>query len=433
MIDYLCLIIFRHFFRICARRAPEGFAAEDVEVTVFHSPRLRFRRPIGHAVFSLRRVRAQPGHLVPRGWFPVSPPGQPGEARGFVELTLGAFALGDEAPRSLGLGGGEGGEGGGRPMRDRVIALPAAPGRSLYQLRLRVHRAEGLPRSQTVFGEAHAHLVRVDFLGTSQATEVRRGHADPAWNEEARVPLHMPCWDDSVCVRLLSEARATSREQLLGEVCLHLDDVAAGEMPPTWFNFYRPDPEACGVAGLFGAPEAAPSLPSGRLLLSAALERTEGALLAVGPAAAARDPPGAEGALWADLYEVVFDEPQQPCEVSVRISHGAMPGELEAEPPERRTRAFVWTGDGGRLSAENLALPGGGMAADVIVSVYVRYDDWLGCGTLQRHLFVRLPAAGLPWSDASPRWHELHRVGGGAEHEAAGFLLMSLALGPLYR
>lgn len=420
-----------NFFSVSKRQKPDDFAAEDVTVTVLHSGSLGLSKVLGQVVFSLQKVRAQKQHMVETAWFPVVVTENPGEVRGFVRLTLGAYGPGDRVPRASGASGADtsGNDADGSSVRSRAVQLPCASNavKSLYQLCVRVHQAEALQKVSGTFSEGCHPFVRVDFNGTSQKTQTQSS-TSPVWNEEVRVPCMMPCWDNSVNVRVMSQGGPTSKDALLGELCVQIDDLDS-QFKPAWHNFYAP--KESERSGLFGGQEDAdPSAYAGRLLVSACIQRVEMPELSVGAGPVMRPPPVAKHVLWADFYEVCFDSVEQPQEAFACVSMEPFLGEVKSKAPERHEFAFAWPEDTGRIAQEMLMLPELSMCSDIIVDVYARFSGWLTSSNCTRHMYFRIPLANAMNWDAKPRWYEMRHVAAHAGLKTAGFILMSLNVGP---
>eukprot|EP00411_Alexandrium_monilatum_P049543 CAMPEP_0175449654 /NCGR_PEP_ID=MMETSP0095-20121207/61953_1 /TAXON_ID=311494 /ORGANISM="Alexandrium monilatum, Strain CCMP3105" /LENGTH=198 /DNA_ID=CAMNT_0016750077 /DNA_START=69 /DNA_END=662 /DNA_ORIENTATION=+ len=146
-----------NFFSISKRQKPEDFAAEDVT------------------------------HMVETAWFPAVLPENPGEVRGFVSLTIGAYGPGDRVPRSVGVSDMDESVADAEGLRGRAVKLPSAGDavKSLHELAVRIHQAEALRKVSGTFGEGCHPFVRVDFNGTSQTTQTQSS-TSPVWNEEIR-------------------------------------------------------------------------------------------------------------------------------------------------------------------------------------------------------------------------------------------------------
>uniref|UniRef100_A0A7S4T5M2 C2 domain-containing protein n=1 Tax=Alexandrium monilatum TaxID=311494 RepID=A0A7S4T5M2_9DINO len=420
-----------NFFSISKRQKPEDFAAEDVTITVLHSGTLGLSTVLGQVVFSLQRVRAKKQHMVETAWFPAVLPENPGEVRGFVSLTIGAYGPGDRVPRSVGVSDMDESVADAEGLRGRAVKLPSAGDavKSLHELAVRIHQAEALRKVSGTFGEGCHPFVRVDFNGTSQTTQTQSS-TSPVWNEEIRVPFMMPSWDDSINVRVFSEGGATSKDALLGELIVHVDDLNFS-FTPTWFNFYVPENNQ-GRGGtwlLRGSKDGDASVFAGRLLASASVRRVEKPGLSVGPSPPMKPPNVSKHALWADFYEVCFDVADQPQEVFACVSMEPFIAEIQSKAPDRHLHAFVWPGDTGRMDQETLMLPDAAMCSDIIISAYARWEGWF-TSTFHRHMYLRIPLArALHW-DSKPRWYEMRPVSPEGGFRTAGFILMSINVGP---
>eukprot|EP00435_Cladocopium_sp_Y103_P049338 s1111_g14.t2 len=80
----------------------DDFTGGDAVVAVYHQKNsFGFKVKLGQVTFSLEKVYNQDGHLVPKDWFVIVLPDDPGKGCGYVELSLGAYAPGDIVPQSV--------------------------------------------------------------------------------------------------------------------------------------------------------------------------------------------------------------------------------------------------------------------------------------------------------------------------------------------
>mmetsp|Transcript_40620 Transcript_40620/g.91210 ORF Transcript_40620/g.91210 Transcript_40620/m.91210 type:complete len:1406 (+) Transcript_40620:175-4392(+) len=421
---------FAYAFSFTRRMKSEDFLKADVQVAVMHAALFR-NEPLGDVVISIRQIYDRPGHFISRDWFPIALKDQPGEARGFVELTIGAYGPGDEvAHSSPGLveKGKDGDDAG--SLKSRVVVLPSlGTARSLYHLCVRVYKATNLRKVAGVISNSCNPYVQVDFGGLPRRTAVSPNTTAPVWNQELKIPFIMPSWDDSVNVSL------KSGETLLGEVLLHIGQFSTQDLPPTWYNFYcQPD------RGFFSGPQedAVASVYGGRLLLSAGLQRTEKATVP--------EPSGlptVEGApqsahvLWVDLYQVVFESSDAPKDTFLTLAMEPFLQECELPHPKHchESAGFAWEGQTGRIEEKALDIPPISMCSDIIISAFSKTasgDSWFK-GVFEsgatRHMFCRISAKQVANWDVKPRWIEMKSVTGGGKHNTAGFILLSVNLG----
>ncbi|CAJ1359102.1 unnamed protein product, partial [Effrenium voratum] len=429
---------FNNFYSFSARMSEDDFTGGDAVVAVYHKKRmipgvgadnLGRKEKLGQVTFSLEKVYHQDGHLVPKDWFVIVLPDDPGKGCGYVELSLGAYAPGDIVPQSLSGGADEDEAAEVQSIKTRVVKLPTKDAaKSLFQLTVQVFQAEQLPMHKGVLSTSCSPYVQVDFNGTSQRTQTQKNN-NPIWNEEVQVPFSMPAWDNSVNVVVMHDGGLTGSKIELGEVTLDIDDLANGSLEPTWFYFYKaPD----------GKKDEEKSEFAGRLLLAAQMERTEKPILTVNPGSMANPPKVTAGVAWIDLYMVCFDSTDQPEELYVqfelpRIMESEQP--LVSAPPDPEGHGFVWKKDAIRLeTGANFSLPSPENCGEFIISVFAKWKKKgikLGGGKYERHMYARVPASEVSEWEQQPQWRDMRMViNGGADVGSAGFLLSTICLGP---
>eukprot|EP00434_Breviolum_minutum_P010395 symbB.v1.2.009169.t1/scaffold579.1/size184598/3 len=93
---------FNNFYNFSKHMSEDDFTGGDAVVAVYHQKNsFGFKVKLGQVTFSLEKVYHQDGHLVPKDWFVLVLPDDPGKGCGYVELSLGAYAPGDTVPQSL--------------------------------------------------------------------------------------------------------------------------------------------------------------------------------------------------------------------------------------------------------------------------------------------------------------------------------------------
>mmetsp|Transcript_115744 Transcript_115744/g.275087 ORF Transcript_115744/g.275087 Transcript_115744/m.275087 type:complete len:1372 (+) Transcript_115744:34-4149(+) len=421
---------FNNFYSFSKHTSEDDFTGGDAVVVVYHKKNsFGFADKLGQVTFSLEKVYHQDGHLVPKDWFVIVLPDDPGKGCGYVELSLGAYAPGDIVPQSLSGGADEDEAAEVQSIKTRVVKLPTKDAaKSLFQLTVQVFQAEQLPMHKGVLSTSCSPYVQVDFNGTSQRTQTQKNN-NPIWNEEVQVPFSMPAWDNSVNVVVMHDGGLTGSKIELGEVTLDIDDLANGSLEPTWFYFYKaPD----------GKKDEEKSEFAGRLLLAAQMERTEKPILTVNPGSMANPPKVTAGVAWIDLYMVCFDSTDQPEELYVqfelpRIMESEQP--LVSAPPDPEGHGFVWKKDAIRLeTGANFSLPSPENCGEFIISVFAKWKKKgikLGGGKYERHMYARVPASEVSEWEQQPQWRDMRMViNGGADVGSAGFLLSTICLGP---
>ena len=419
---------FNNFYNFSKHMSEDDFTGGDAVVAVYHQKNsFGFKVKLGQVTFSLEKVYHQDGHLVPKDWFVLVLPDDPGKGCGYVELSLGAYAPGDTVPQSLSGGADIDEAAEVQSIKTRVVKLPTKDAaKSLFQLTVCVYQAEELPMIKGMMGSSCSPFVQVDFNGTSQRSQTQRNN-NPIWNEEVQVPFSMPAWDNSVNVTVFHDGGLTGSKVELGEVTLDIDDLAEEPLEPQWFYFYKaPD----------GKKDEEKSEFAGRMLLSASMERTEKPILTVNPGSIANPPKVTAGVAWIDLYMVCFDSTEQPEQLYVQIElPRIIDAELISTQPEPEGHGFVWKGkESIRLDSmvSNFSLPAPENCGEFIISVYTKFKKkgLLGGKKPERHMYARVPASEVSKWDQTPKWRDMRMVThGGDDVGSAGFLLLTLCLG----
>eukprot|EP00439_Symbiodinium_sp_Y106_P013274 s210_g1.t3 len=93
---------FNNFYSFSKHTSEDDFTGGDAVVVVYHKKNsFGFTDKLGQVTFSLEKVYHQDGHVVPKDWFVIVLPDDPGKGCGYVELSIGAYAPGDIVPQSL--------------------------------------------------------------------------------------------------------------------------------------------------------------------------------------------------------------------------------------------------------------------------------------------------------------------------------------------
>mmetsp|Transcript_46970 Transcript_46970/g.87454 ORF Transcript_46970/g.87454 Transcript_46970/m.87454 type:complete len:1286 (-) Transcript_46970:123-3980(-) len=275
-------------------------------------------------------------------------------------------------------------------------------------------------------------MVVVSFNGTEQETKIQYGSQNPTWNEEAKVPFAMPCWDDSVGIILKSAGRGTGSAIQLEEFSLSITSLLNVEMHPTWFNlYYSPDEEE--NSGTFTGSEGDEELSAfgGRILIAATVERSEKPHFNISSCAPMLRPTSVGCLLWADLYQICFDSTELPAHCKVQITMKPIPDEWEFGEPDRHAHAFVWEGEVGRMTQVGVQIPPVSMAPDLFVTVLTKPEAGVLLeGSWTRHMFARIPISSIyNWEDKL-EWIEMKLCLREGNHRIGGFALMRINMGP---
>eukprot|EP00929_Paragymnodinium_shiwhaense_P027034 TRINITY_DN15962_c0_g1_i1.p1 TRINITY_DN15962_c0_g1~~TRINITY_DN15962_c0_g1_i1.p1 ORF type:complete len:1367 (-),score=384.67 TRINITY_DN15962_c0_g1_i1:67-4167(-) len=403
----------------------DDFMEADVKISIWHKGWLGSEL-LGAVTFGLQMIYEMPQHKVRKDWFPIALPASPSDIRGFVQLSLGAYSPGDSVPRqalSVGADNGEADKG----LKSRVVELPSvnADEIALYQLIVRIFRAEGLQALSGLFGESCSPYVEVEFNGTLQSTQVKYSERSPIWNQEIQVPFNMPTWDDSVSVNVRTGGTK------IGDVDLSIKALGEKMQAPAWFNFWS---SAEVKTGVIASEDGAECEYSGRLLLGACVTRVEVPILHVGELTRQDPPPvNTQSTLRVDFFEVCFDDVEdlklEQC--IVRVSLPPMVQELESVESEKHGEAtFVWDHDSGRLQEETFPMPPPDQAADLLLTVWLLSPGLWGVKQ-ERHMFCRVPVADIYETEYEPKWLEMELVKKNEDSlKNGGYLLCALNINP---
>lgn len=422
----VAMCTFEHAISVTKHVSDEEFGNSDIKVEVLHYQGFGRTVVLGHCIFSMGQIYMQEQHHVPKCWHSVTKVGSPGSLVGFVELTLGVFKQGDAVPRMF-CGVDTTLAEGATSIKNRVVKAPKRNKvKDLVVLCVRAYRAEALRNLSYTFYETYDPYVELSFYGTILETVVDPGKRTPVWNSELRLPFQNPCWDNSATVTV------KNRGAVIGELTLDITDIMATVLPPTWFNFYCVPPEAQSGAlqniwGGNGTAEA--SYYAGRVLISAAIERTDTPTMSVVPANIEPEPAIEKHAMWVDFYEVYFDGKVEPAGAYGTVFVGCGLNEVRTMDAERHSE-LVWPQGSGRIPEQVLNLNDKTMCGDIMVSIYANFPAWHG-DKWMKHMFCRIPMSSAYSWDVKPQWYEMMLVGSGSGPKNAGFLLMTVNVGPV--
>lgn len=419
-VDNTSSATFNYHFTFTVRLRQTEFESAAAEVRVMHFGSFGLSYDfLGKMTFGLKRIYAEPRHWKPKEWFLVCDPENPSDARGFVRMSVGVFGPGDEIPSGQ-VADEELQETMGRSLRSRIVSAPAFNTKNLCILNFVVHKGDAI-RKVGRLSKISAPCVTVSFNAVSKTTKVQANVLAPMWNESIRVPVLLPCWDCMVLVEL--KHRVGNNDTLVGTCHLEFSHIANEALPPTWLNYYCV-PEAEGILSSFtGGSEAEPSVFAGRVLVSAAIERSMNPIAGVGPSSeTVRDPVTDDSVLWIDFYEVCFEAETPPDEAKVEVSFGSIEEWSEVAPC--KSGSFIWDGDAGRMQEISLYLPADYMCYNLIISVHTRQ----GWGSWQKLMFTRIPVRTFKnlWNE-KPKWKDMFSLEGAGQ--TCGYLLAQLCCG----
>lgn len=222
---------------------------------------------IGTFSFDLGEVRKREDKEYYKTWVGLFNPKEEGE-QGKLCVSVTILEPGDELPA--------------RPGKE----TPENADTAEFQLRVKVHQAEGIPRTDGNLANPY-----VSFLWANQhaQTKVADNTISPEWNEEVTVKVLVeqsvdaPPRSDVVLVRLREKKRIGMKEVAQGFV--FLSDIQNKQWEqPCWLNFYGAarkyddpflkKPVKSEVAGIMNEGKMAGLTYRGRVLLSATMAKS---------------------------------------------------------------------------------------------------------------------------------------------------------------
>eukprot|EP00928_Gymnodinium_smaydae_P071948 TRINITY_DN55405_c0_g1_i1.p1 TRINITY_DN55405_c0_g1~~TRINITY_DN55405_c0_g1_i1.p1 ORF type:complete len:1356 (-),score=179.29 TRINITY_DN55405_c0_g1_i1:30-4097(-) len=414
---------FDAFFSFAKTIDVEEFKESDVCITVWHTYMGGMRTmKMGSITFGMERVHANPDHMVRKDWFPLALPEAPSSPVGFVQLTLGMYGPGDAVPRqAANLLDADNVAGALLPLKARVVELPNADATNIYQLHLCVHQASNLREVEGKFAKGCNPYVEVTFNGTKTETTKLKDTTSPLWNEEITVPFNFPAWDDSIGLRLVSEASMTLPEEEIGDLSFSTAALISKLLNPSWFNFYH-SPQIAELGGITSS-KGAECEYAGRLMVSAKVIRCENPQLGCNPTRPPREPQVTNHAMWFDFYEIAMDTGDEN-KLDVKVLFPPFVDEIELVSPYRvqGSTTFTWDGMAGRLDPVPVQIPEISQCADVFISLFLAD---------QKYGYIRVPAEDILNAEHVPKWHEIFAVEAGEFASNVGVMLCSISLHPL--
>ena len=378
---------------------------------------------IGAATFGFDRIYELPRHMLTEEWIPLTNPDKPGKANGYVNISFGIFAPGDEVPAtasSLEIGQQV------RSISERLVPAPETAF-SLCILSLNIHKAEDLQKRESAgfFGSTLRcnPFVKVSFAGVVLKTRIISDTVGPLWNQTMRIPTILPSWDKHVLVEIFSDEKGS--ESLLGTVDFDFQQLMQSVLPPKWTNLYAP----LVTSGKAPASDSLASEYAGRILVSGKVERSAEAVATVIGCDPAPDPMSMEICLWLDVYELSF--------IDGKGSSGALPDEvwlqLEIGPqifelPHRATEhgGTYLFGKKGRMQPLTLYFPTAvDSAFDIVISMMGLFRK-----ESRRIVFTRIPLRDILSWKVKPTWFSMLIAGCHLKDPIGANLLLEINAGP---
>ncbi|CAJ1448812.1 unnamed protein product [Effrenium voratum] len=265
-----------------------------------------------------------------------------------------------------------------------------------YHLFVQVHRAEHLGGGEKTFNP----YVSVEFNGHELRSPAARDTHTLAFDEQFRIPVTTPLFQDSIVIRVWDSAK-WMRDEIIVQGRLSFSLLRMHALSPKWFNFYGfkseevPDVQAITSAGEIAEENAY----LGRLLISARVNKVESmaalqlpAVIRGGPC---EEPPSKVENFLIDLFEV---SGVAGSEVMVEMSVGtkskktktALRSKESDEDPTTPGR-FLFQGDKGRMTPLVSVIPtNASEQLDVILSLFSRTTGYVTNAEWQRVGFARL-------------------------------------------
>ncbi|CAK9089563.1 unnamed protein product [Durusdinium trenchii] len=286
----------------------------------------------------------------------------------------------------------------------------------------------------------HSGGLKVEFNGHELRTPAARDTHTLAFDEQFRIPVTTPLFQDSIVIRIWDSAKWV-RDEIIVQGRLSFSLLRMHAMSPKWFNFYGfkseevPDVQAITSSGEVAEENAY----LGRLLISARVNKVESmaalqlpAVMRGGPC---EEPPSAVQNFLMDAFEV------SGCagsEVMLEMSVGtkskktktALRSKDSDEDPMMPGR-FLFQGDKGRMTPLVAVLPTSpAEQLDVLLSLYSRITGFVTDADWQRIGFARLKVAELREWDGdtqTPLWCALSNMAHLPSSIEPGAILCSLA------
>lgn len=225
---------------LCIFECP-GLEVDDVEcglinVAVYDSNALRSKVMIGSYEFGMGFVYGQKNREVYRTWVALTDVTDKHEGvQGYLKVSVSVIGPGDEQITHT-QEEEEAADG------NEMILMPPEIEQEGHMLAVRVHRADGLPKVDTI-GSCDPRIA-VEFAGNPPVkTSVKKDNQSPVWGEELQVPVMTPVMSDRIEIKLYDHERVGS-DRLLGTAFFSYNKV-------TKFGDADPDkPDATDDAGV---------------------------------------------------------------------------------------------------------------------------------------------------------------------------------------
>ena len=391
---------------------------------------------LGTGKVQLAMVRQRPNHTYNRKQIQLTV-----EHKLTSKLTVTVFCYGEGDKPPAPDGATENKEEADAHLNDLTTAVIGDTGNKnqfnqFYHLFVQVHRAEHLGGGEKTFNP----YVSVEFNGHELRTPAARETHTLAFDEQFRIPVTTPLFQDSIVIRIWDSAK-WMRDEIIVQGRLSFSLLRMHAMSPKWFNFYGfkseevPDVQAITSSGEVAEENAY----LGRLLISARVNKVESMaaqqLPAVMRGGVCEEPPSTVQNFLMDVFEV------SGCagsEVMLEMCIGtkskktktALRSKDSDEDPAKAGR-FLFQGDKGRMTPLVSVLPTNPPEQlDVILSLYSRITGYVTDADWTRIGFCRLKVREVREWDGdtqTPLWCTMSNMAHLPSSVEPGAILCSLA------
>eukprot|EP00928_Gymnodinium_smaydae_P013524 TRINITY_DN14930_c0_g1_i1.p1 TRINITY_DN14930_c0_g1~~TRINITY_DN14930_c0_g1_i1.p1 ORF type:complete len:1551 (-),score=396.30 TRINITY_DN14930_c0_g1_i1:68-4687(-) len=290
---------------------PEEFESAYIEFSVFARNWFSRNYLIGKASLQLTNVNKRSGHVYVKKSLFLRQQGST-VISGILNLTVFCLKPGQFAPSESQMSGAEATGGENKEEEDDedvnklVLGKLEAPQGRPYHVHISIYRVEKLAQMGYRFPNP---FVTVEFCGASVKTAVATDVEQYTWNENARIPVQTPVYEDTILIKLWHH-NFMAPDELLAQGLVSFSELRNNALPPRWFCLYGWDPdEVPDVKALSkGGEQIKPNFYRGRLLISGRVERIpDGEEMQAACSIPARppvEPALTQVALFADVYEV---------------------------------------------------------------------------------------------------------------------------------
>jgi len=311
---------------------------------------------IGKASLQLASINKRVNHVYAKKGLYLRQQGETNNT-GVINLTVWCLKPGESAPSDsqINSAGADEGEGEGQEDYEDVSKivlgkLEAQSGQA-YHVHVNVFRVEHLAKTG---GEFPSPFVTVEFSGACVKTSMASKVEQYTWNEDARIPVRTPVYEDTILIKLWHR-RFMGADELLAQGLISFSELRNNALPPRWFCLYGWDPEEVpDVKQISSVGEAInPNYFKGKLLISGRVERVDQEELEPAgliPAKPSAEPTLLQVALLSDVYEVTGAVGRE-CQVELSFGRDSRQGEWVTPSTDHKEAAGLQPTNTGMLSA----------------------------------------------------------------------------------